>query len=145
MRTGCDEAVIGRGYKGAGGGGRQSLAIYDLGNSRACARTWRSLPPCWLTFFIHGKRVRNGLNEPGEDFIGTRVRRPSEIAFAVLPTPRYRDAVAFGYLIPTCQRSIGDFHPSYMSCLTYQQRARSTHDGARSLASKSQTNQKLMR
>ena len=53
--------------------------------------------------------MRNGLNEPGEDFIGPRVRRPSEIAFAVLPTPRYRDAVAFGYLIPTCQRSIGDF------------------------------------
>ena len=26
---------------------------------------------CWLTFFIHGKRMRNGLNEPGEIFIGT--------------------------------------------------------------------------
>ena len=26
-----------------------------------------------LTSFIHGKRMRNGLNEPGEDFLGTDV------------------------------------------------------------------------
>ena len=44
----------------------------DLGNSRACARTWRSLPYCWPTSFIHRKRKRNGLNKLGEDFFGTR-------------------------------------------------------------------------
>ncbi len=40
-------------------------------------------------------------------------------ASGFLPTPHYCDAVAFGYLIPLCQRLIGDFHPSYVSCLTY--------------------------
>ena len=40
-------------------------------------------------------------------------------ASGFLPTPHYCDAVAFGYLIPPCQRLIGDFHPSYVSCLTY--------------------------
>ena len=41
-------------------------------------------------------------------------------ASGFLPTPHYCDAVAFGYLIPPCQRLIGDFHPSYVSCLTYK-------------------------
>ena len=37
-----------------------------------------------------------------------------------LPSPpHYCDAVVFGYLIPPCQRLIEDFHPSYVSCLTY--------------------------
>ena len=40
-------------------------------------------------------------------------------ASGFLPTPHYCDAVAFGYLIPPCQRLIGDFHPSYVSYLTY--------------------------
>ena len=44
-----------------------------------------------------------------------------------LPTPHYCDAVAFGYLIPPCQRLIGDFHPSYVSCLTYY-KSRTRHE-----------------
>ena len=40
-------------------------------------------------------------------------------ASGFFPTPHYYDAVAFGYLIPPCQRLIADSHPSYVSCLTY--------------------------
>ena len=43
---------------------------------------------------------------------------------SALPTPHYCDAVAFGYLIPPCQRLIGDSHPSYVSCLTYKRNGR---------------------
>ncbi|MBQ3525579.1 MAG: hypothetical protein IJA63_04820, partial [Akkermansia sp.] len=44
-------------------------------------------------------------------------------ASGFLPTPHYCGAVAFGYLIPPCQRLIGDFHPSCASCLTYTGKA----------------------
>ena len=55
-------------------------------------------------------------------------QRLSCLCFAsdFLPTLHYCDAVAFGYLIPLCQRLFGDFHPSYMSCLTYRKKTAGT-------------------
>ncbi|MBQ3525601.1 MAG: hypothetical protein IJA63_04930, partial [Akkermansia sp.] len=50
-------------------------------------------------------------------------------ASGFLPTPHYCGAVAFGYLIPPCQRLIGDFHPSCASCLTYTQARHGTNRG----------------
>ena len=47
------------------------------------------------------------------------IRFGGTMASGFLPTPHYCDAVAFGYLIPPCQRLIEDFHPGYVSCLTY--------------------------
>ena len=46
--------------------------MYDLNAGAPCARLAKfAFLPAY--FFIHGKRMRDGLNEPREDFIGTRV------------------------------------------------------------------------
>ena len=70
-----------------GGAWRRPCTMYDC---QVCARC-AGKPPVWryagfiampnrqwfavllAYLFIHGKRTRNGLNEPREDFIGTRV------------------------------------------------------------------------
>ena len=76
MRTGCNEAVIGRGYKAtvAADATRWQTEPAHLRFTRyevrfgKFARVARRQVVC-LAFHTR----RNGLNEPGEDFIGTRV------------------------------------------------------------------------
>ena len=69
-RSFCPAGVRSRGatpkQPGQGGAGESTWEILAL------ARAWQSFPSCWPTCFIHRQRMRNGLNEPKEDFIGTR-------------------------------------------------------------------------
>jgi len=65
--------------------------------------------------------------------VGGNPRNSGNRVGGFLPTPHYCDAVAFGYLIPPCQRLIGDFHPSYVSCLTYYESPHAEASGDREI------------
>ena len=63
--------------------------IYDVGFKKfpsLRAKLAKFAVSCWLTSFIHGKRIRNGLNEPREDFIGTRAEVKGKRRKIRLPT-----------------------------------------------------------